>query len=110
MSWSSLGDLDSLLQGEEIGNSGRIAELVMHALIRNLHPKKDHLEHLVIFLVTVLNQACPPLHWLEGLMDQNLRLRISGQSHAGAMGRMEAVISRLKNIPCSRDLVLRSRQ
>lgn len=110
VSWSSLGDLDRLLRGDELGNGGRIVELVMHALIRNLRPMGDDLEDLAIFLDTVLNQACPPLHWLEGLMDQYLKLRISGHSHVAAMGRMDAAISILTNIPCdNRDLVLRSR-
>jgi hypothetical protein len=82
---SFLGDLDALLNGHLLGNSGIVGERMTISLIRVLRSDVDQSENLTIFLDTTLDQEPPSLHAFDGLSDQYWRQRIDGQSHEEAM-------------------------
>ena len=75
---SYIADLDALLQGEKLGNSGRVAEQMVYALMRNLLPLWEEHQNLILFLDNTLgrDRERPPLHVLDGFCDKYLRLRM----------------------------------
>jgi hypothetical protein len=89
---SYLADLDALFRGYSLGNSGRVAEQMVFALVRALHSFVDQYEDIITFLETTLDRERPLLQVFDGFSDQYLRRRINGQSHEAA--RVE--LSRIK--------------
>ncbi len=81
---SYLADLDALFHGQPLGNSGRVAEQMVFALLRVLYSFADDFENLTTFLETALDREPPPLHLFDGFSDQYLRLMINGQPHEAA--------------------------
>ena len=81
---SYLADLDALFYGQPLGNSGRVAEQMVFALLRVLYSFAEEFENLITFLETALDRERPPLHLFDGFSDQYLRLIINGQPHAAA--------------------------
>jgi hypothetical protein len=89
---SYLADLDTLFHGHSLGNSGRVAEQMVFALVRVLHSFVDQFKDLITFLETALGRERPLLHLFDGFSDQYLRRRIGSQDHKTA--RVE--LSRIK--------------
>ncbi len=81
---SYLADLDAYFHGDSLGNSGRVAEQMVFALIRVFSTFGDQYEDLITFLVTALDRDPPLLHPLAGLSDQYLRCRLDRQTHGAA--------------------------
>ena len=92
---SYLADLDAHFQGDSLGNSGRVAEQMVFALIRVLSTFGDQYEDLITFLVTALDRDPPLLHPLDGLSDQYLRCRIDRQTHRAAFDTTMGELSHL---------------
>jgi hypothetical protein len=82
---SYLADLDGLLDGHLLGNSGTVGERMVFSLIRVLRSFVGQFENLIMFLDTVLDREPPLLHAFDGFSDQYLSRRISGQPHETAM-------------------------
>lgn len=82
---SYVADLDSLLRGDHLGNSGRVAERMVFALARELRLSGEGFEDLRTFLETILDRECPPLHVSEGFCDEYIRLRMNGMLHDSAI-------------------------
>ena len=89
---SFVADLDALLHGAALGNSGKVAERMAFALLCELYTSVDQFESLIRFLETVLDRENPPWHIFDGFSIEYLRLRIKGQPHEGAI----AAISQIK--------------
>lgn len=85
---SYLADLDALLNGHSLGNSGTVWEQMAFALIRVLRSFIHQFEDLVTFLETVLDREPPPLHVFDGFSDQYLRWMIKGQLHEIAIAEL----------------------
>ena len=81
ISGSFLADLDAHFRGCLLGNSGKVAEKMVFALLRVLYPLTSKYEGLITFLETTLDRERPPLHLFDGFTDHYFRLRISYQSH-----------------------------
>lgn len=73
---SYITDLDALLRGRSLGNSGTVAERMVFALSRTLNSLGEDFEDLLTFVETALNQEHPPLHALDGLADEYVCLKI----------------------------------
>jgi hypothetical protein len=65
---SYLVDLDALLIGKLLRNSGRVTEQIVFTFLRVLL-YKGYYGPLVVFLETVLDQPPRPLYSLNGLTD-----------------------------------------
>ncbi len=89
---SYLADLDALFHGYSLGNSGRVAEQMVFALVRVLCSFVDQYKDIITFLETTLDRERPLLQVFDGFSDQYLRRRINGQPHEAA--RVE--LSRIK--------------
>jgi hypothetical protein len=63
---SYLADLDALLSGHSLRNSGKVGEQMVFALVRvlRLRPFVGQYEDLIIFLETALDREPPLLHFL----------------------------------------------
>jgi hypothetical protein len=85
---SYLADLDALLNGRSLGNSGVVGERMIFSLVRVLCYFVDQFADLVTFLVTVLDRDPPLLHVFDGFSDQYLLRRINGQPHETAIGEL----------------------
>ena len=81
---SYLADLDAHFRRCSLGNSGRVAEQMVFALLRVLHASWSQHEDLSTFLETALNREPPPLHLFDGFTDHYLRSRIKYQCHKTA--------------------------
>jgi hypothetical protein len=82
---SYLADLDALLEGESLGNSGAVAEQMTFSLVRVLRSFANQSEDLITFLETVLDRRPPLLHAFDGFSDRYLRSRIDAQPHQNAL-------------------------
>jgi hypothetical protein len=82
---SYIADLDALLGGTLLGNSGRVAEQMVFALVRTLRSLDGAFEDLTTFLETTLNRDQPPLHAFDGFSDEYVRWRIDGLPQEAAM-------------------------
>jgi len=82
---SYLADLDALLSGHSLGNSGTVWEQMAFAMVRELRSFTHQFESLVTFLETVLDREPSPLHVFDGFSDQYLRWMIKGQLHETAI-------------------------
>lgn len=82
---SYLDDLDALFNGHAVGNSGRVAERMVFALVRVLESFAERHLDLITFIETALDRSRPLLHALDGRSDQYLSRRIHGQTHGTAM-------------------------
>ncbi len=78
---SYLADLDALLYGHSLGNSGTVWEQMAFALVRVLRSFMHQFEDLITFLETVLDRKPPSLHVFDGFSDQYLCRMINGQPH-----------------------------
>jgi len=78
---SYLADLDALLNGHSLGNSGTVWEQMAFALVRVLRSFMHQFEDLVTFLETVLDRKPSSLHVFDGFSDQYLCRMINGQNH-----------------------------
>lgn len=78
---SYLEDQDAHFQGHSLGNSGRVAEHMVFALLRVLYSFGDQYRDLTTFVETVLDRDPPLLHSLAGLSDQYLRWRLDVRNH-----------------------------
>jgi hypothetical protein len=67
---SYLADLDALLDGYSLGNSGIVAERMVFSLVRVFRSSGNQFEELTTFLETVLNREPPLLHVFDGFCDQ----------------------------------------
>ena len=88
---SYLADLDALFHGEPLGNSGRVAEQMVFALLRVLHSFGDQSEDLILFLNTVLDREPPLLHALDGCSDVYAFLRTEGYLHKTAIAKVSHI-------------------
>ncbi|KAL8902279.1 MAG: hypothetical protein Q9207_004797 [Kuettlingeria erythrocarpa] len=75
---SYLADLDALLRGDSLGNSGRILEQMVVALVQVVSSFVDQFKDLVTFLETALGQKPPLSLVFDGFSHQYLRRRIDG--------------------------------
>lgn len=75
---SYLADLDALLHGDSIGNSGRVLEQMVFALVRVLFSFVDQFKDLITFLETALGREPPLSHVFDEFSYQYLRQRIDG--------------------------------
>jgi hypothetical protein len=82
---SYLADLDALLNGQSLGNSGIVGERMIFSLLRVLSSFMYKFEDLINFLATVLDREAPLLHVFDGFSDQYLSRRIKGQAHEAAI-------------------------
>lgn len=82
---SYIADLDALLRGDQLGNSGKVAERMVFTLVRELWSEGESFEDLRIFLGTILDRDQPPLHASEGFCDEYIRLRMKGVLHDSAI-------------------------
>lgn len=67
---SYLADLDALLNGHPLGNSGIVAERMIFSLIRVFRCSGNQFEELTTFLEAVLDREPPLLHVFNGFCDQ----------------------------------------
>ena len=88
---SYIADLNALLRGDLIGNSGTVAERMVFALIRNLQLFGKKYENLIAFLETTLDRKNRPLHIFDGFSDEYLRLRMEGLLHDPAITELAGV-------------------
>lgn len=86
-----LADLDALVHGDPPGNSGRVVERMVFALVRVLYSFVDQFKDLITFLETALDRAPPLLHVFDGFSDQYLRRRINGQPHKAAIAELSSI-------------------
>ena len=91
ISGSFLADLDAHFRGCLLGNSGRVVEQMVFALLRVLYPLASKYEGLITFLETTLDRERPPLHLFDGFTDHYFRLRISYRSHKTARLELSGV-------------------
>jgi len=91
ISGSYVADLDAFLGGQSLGNSGKIAEQMIFALVRVLGSFADQHKSLITFLETALDRHPPLLHVFDAFSDQYWYGRISGQTHEAAMKRLLSV-------------------
>jgi hypothetical protein len=82
---SYLADLDALLDGHQLGNSGVVAERIVFSLIRVFRSSGKQFEDLTTFLETVLDREPPLLHVFDGFCDQYCSRRIDGDAHETPM-------------------------
>lgn len=82
---SFLADLNVLLDGQPLGNSGAVTEQMVFSLVRVLRSFGDQFEDIIIFLETILDRYPPLLHVFDGFSDQHLRSRISARPHKTAV-------------------------
>ena len=82
---SFLADLDALFRGDSLGNSGRVAEEMVSALLRILRDNEDLYEDLIAFLETAFGRERLLLHRYDGSSDSYMRLRTEAQPHGDAM-------------------------
>ena len=75
---SYLADLDAHFRGCLLGNSGRVVEQMVFALLRVLNASWSQHEDLIMFLESVL------FYTSDGFTDHYLRLRIKCQCHKTA--------------------------
>lgn len=87
---SYLADLDALLSGSLLSNSGAVTERMVCALIRNLRLKEEY-EDLNTFLETILDRKHPPLQIFDGFSDAYVHLRMEGLLHDPAMTKLAGV-------------------
>jgi hypothetical protein len=85
---SYLADLDALLNGHSLENSGTVWEQMAFALVRILRFFMHQFEDLVTFLETVLDRESSSLHVFDEFSDQYLRWMIKGQLHEIAIVRL----------------------
>lgn len=88
---SYIADLDALLGGAQLGNSGRVAERMVFALARELWSLGEDFEDLGTFLETILDREHPPLHVSEGFCDEYIRLRRRGLLHDSAITELAGI-------------------
>jgi hypothetical protein len=88
---SYIADLDALLGGAQLGNSGRVAESMVFALSRELWLLGEDFEDLRTFLETMLDREYPPLHVSEGFCDEYIRLRTKGLLHDSAVTELAGI-------------------
>jgi hypothetical protein len=89
---SYLADLTALLRGYALGNSGKVAERMVFALVRNLLLFEERFEDLITFLETTIDRKHPPLHVLDGFSDEYMRLRIGdGLLHDAAVTALAGI-------------------
>jgi hypothetical protein len=100
---SYLADLDALFHGHSLGNSGRVAEQTVFALIRVLHSFVGQFEDLIMFLETALDREPLLLHVLDGFSDKYLRWRIGSRTHEIAFKIVIEEVSHLKMPELRRD-------
>ena len=91
ISGSYLADLDAHLRGCLLGNSGRVAEQMIFALLRVLYASESQHENLITFLEITLDRERPHLHLFDGFTDHYLRLRIKYQCHKTAKEELSGV-------------------
>jgi hypothetical protein len=77
---SYLADLDALLNGCSLGNSGIIAQRMVFSLIRVFRSSGNQFEELTTFLETVLDREPPLLHVFDGFCDQYWNRRIDSHT------------------------------
>jgi hypothetical protein len=82
---SYLADLDALLDGHSLGNSGIVGERMLFSLVRVFRSFVNQFVDLAMFLETVLDREPPLLHVFDGFCDQYLSRRIGGHTHETAM-------------------------
>jgi hypothetical protein len=82
---SYLADLDALLNGQSLGNSGIVWERMVFSLLRVLRSFVNQYEDLITFLDTVLDREPPLLHVFDGFCDQYLSRMINSQPHETAI-------------------------
>lgn len=85
---SYVADLDALLRGDRLGNSGGVSEPMVFALARELRSLGESFEDLRTFLETILDREYPPLHVSEGFRDEYIRLRMKGLLHDSAIAEL----------------------
>lgn len=85
---SYITDLDALLCAIVLGNSGRVAERMVLALSRTLQSRREDFHDLIVFLETTLACNPRPLHVLDGLSDEYVRLRMDGLPHQITMTKL----------------------
>lgn len=83
-----LADLDALLHGNLLRNSGRVVEQMVFALIRVLQSDLGRFD-LITFLETALDRDHPLLHIFNGFSDQYLFRRVKGEPHKTVLSRFE---------------------
>ena len=88
---SYLADLDAQFRGCLLGNSGRVAEQMVFALLRGLYLLASKYEGLITFLETTLDRERPPLHLFDEFTGHYFRLRISYQCHKTARLELSGV-------------------
>jgi hypothetical protein len=90
---SYLADLGALLAGHSLGNSGKVGEQMVFALLRvlRLRPFVDQYKDLVTFLETALDREPPLLHHFDGFSDQYLCRMINGQPHKTAIDELSRI-------------------
>ena len=88
---SYLADLDAHFRGCLLGNSGRVAERMVFALLWVLYIFASQHEVLITFLETALDRERPLLHLFDGFSDHYLRLRIKYQCHNTAKAELSGV-------------------
>jgi len=93
---SYIADLDALLHGHSLGNSGRVAERMVFALVRVLRSLAYQFEGLLAFLEIVLDREPPLLHVLDRFSDQYLGWRIDSRTHDPAFKSAIAELSHFK--------------
>ncbi|KAK5550248.1 hypothetical protein LTR46_011746, partial [Exophiala xenobiotica] len=85
---SYVADLDALLRGDRLGNSGGVSERTAFALARELRSLGESFEDLRTFPETILDREYPPLHVSEGFCDDFRRLRMKGLLHDSAIAEL----------------------
>lgn len=89
---SYIADLDALLRGATLGNSGRVAEQMVFALLRNLIPVCELHRNLTLFLEATLSRQRPRLHVMDSFCDEYLRLRLEdGLLHERAIMKLAKI-------------------
>lgn len=88
---SDLFDLDYHFKGHLLGNSGRLAERMVFALLRVLSCSRSLYEDLIVFVETALDREPLPLHVFAGFSDEYLHQRIQNQSHEIVMEKLALI-------------------
>ena len=89
---SYLADLDTLIRGNSPGNSGRIAEYIVLALVKVFQSFGDKFEGISSFAQQVFVREPPLLHFFAGFSDQYMRRRIKGQNHDTARKALPYIV------------------
>jgi len=97
-----LADLNALLCGHALGNSGVVSEKMVFSLVRVLHSFKNQFKDLIKFLEIALDRQISVLDAFDGFSDQywsrRIKRKIKGQSYETAMQSHETAMAELSDL------------